>query len=142
MSVVQETEWESIVFTVDSGDSDTVVPPSVRKGLLPVDSDKAGLEHAVANGGVVVNLGETHADVITSSGPKSSFLTSVEVVEVHKPLLAVGKLVAAGSKVIFDENDPHILLSTREKMKIRFSGGTYEVDVWVRNPGFTRQAAR
>ena len=109
LSVVQESEWELIVFTVDSGASDTVVPPSVGRGLALVDSDKVGLEHLVANGGVVMNLGEKHAEVRTSSGAKSSFLTSFQVVDVHKPLLAVSKLVAEGNKVILDENDPHIL---------------------------------
>ena len=58
LSHVQESEWELIVFTVDSGASETVVPPSVGRGLPLVDSDKVGLEHEVANGGVVVNLGE------------------------------------------------------------------------------------
>ena len=89
-----------------------------------------------------MNLGEKHAEVRTSSGAKSSFLISFQVVDVHKPLLAVSKLVAAGKKVIFDENDPRILLSTGEKMKMICSGGAYEVDVWVRNPGFTRQTTR
>ena len=84
LSVVQESEWESIVFTVDSGASDTVVSPSVGKGLLLVDTDKVGLEYEVANGGVVVNLGEKHAEVRTSSGAKSSFLMSFQVVDVHK----------------------------------------------------------
>ena len=71
LSVVQESEWELIVFTVDSGASDTVVPPSVGKGLPLVDSDKVGLEYDVANGGVAVNLGEKHAEVRTSLGATS-----------------------------------------------------------------------
>ena len=87
----------------------------------------------------MVNLGEKHAEVRTSSGAKSSLLMNFQVVDVHKPLLAVSKLDAAGNKVIFDEHDPHILLSPGENMKMRFSGGAYEVDVWDRNPGFTRQ---
>ena len=115
---------------------------SVGRGLPLADSDKVGLEYEVANGGVVVNLGEKHDEVRTSSGAKSSFLMSFQVVDVHKPLLAVSKLVAAGNKVIFDENDPQILLSSGEKMKMRCSGGTYEVDVWVGSPGFTRQTTR
>ena len=72
LSVVQESEWEKIVVAVDSGASDTVVPPSVGRGLPLVDySDKVGLEYEVANGGVVVNRGEKHAEVRTSSGAKS-----------------------------------------------------------------------
>ena len=107
-----------------------------------MDSDKVGLEYEVANDGVVVHLGEKHAEVRTSSNARSSLLMSLQVVDVHKPLLAVSKLVAAGNKVVFDDKDPHILLSSGEKMKMRCSGGTYEVDVWVRSPGFTRQTKR
>ena len=131
-----------IVFTVDIGASDTVVPRSVGKGLLLVDSDKVGLEYEVATSGVVVNFGDKHAEVRTSSGAESSFMMSFQAVDVHKPLLAVSKLVAAGNKVIFDENDPHILLSSGDKMKMRCSGGTYEVDTCDRNPGFARQTTR
>ena len=64
---------------------------------------------------------------------------SFQVVEVHKPLFAVIKLVEAGHKVIFDRDDPHILMSTNEKVPMRCSGGTYEIEIWVRNTGFTRQ---
>ena len=132
----------SIVFTVDNGASDTVISPSVGRGLPLVDTDKVGLEYEVANGGVVVNLGEKHAEVRTSSGAKSSFLMSFHFVDVHELLLAVSKLVAAGNKIIFDENDPHFLPVDWRKMKMRCSGDTYEVDVWFRNPGLTRQTTR
>ena len=115
MSVVQESEWELIVFTVDSGAPDSVVPLSVRLGLPLMDSDKVGLEYEVASGGDVVTLGEKHAEVRTSSNAKSSFLMIFQVVDVRKPLLSVSKLVAGGNKVVFDDKDPHILLSTGDK---------------------------
>ena len=70
MSVVEESEWELIVFAVDAV---PLIPlsPSLGKELPLVDSDKVGLEYEVANGAVVVNLGEKHAEVRTSSGAKS-----------------------------------------------------------------------
>ena len=86
----------------------------------------------------MTNLGETHAEMKTKEGG-GSLIMSFQVVEVHKPLLAVSKLVEAGHKVIFDKDDPHILMSTNEKVPMRCSGGTYEIEIWVRNTGFTWQ---
>ena len=91
---------------------------------------------------MVVNLGERQAEVITKFGNQVSFLMNFQVVKVHKPLLAVSRLVEAGHSVVFDKTDCHIRLSTGERVPMRCTGGTYEVELWVRNPGFTRQVAR
>ena len=32
---------------------------------------------------------------------------SVQIVDVHKPLLAVSKIVEAGNTVVFSKDDPH-----------------------------------
>ena len=142
LAAAEAPEWERVILTVDSGASDTVLPPSVARNVPLVSSDKVGIEYEVANGGVVINLGERHAEISTGEGHKNTFLMSFQVVEVHKPLLAVSKLVAAGHKVIFDDKSPHILLSTGEKLAMRCTGGTYEIDIWIRNPLFSRPAAR
>ena len=115
------------------------MPPHVGKALTLHPTDKVGLEYEVANGGVITNLGERRGEIKTSLESKHSFLMSFQVVEVHKPLLAVSKLVSAGHKVVFDRNDPHIMLDNGEKVKMSCTGGTYEIDIWIRNPGFTRQ---
>ena len=82
------------------------------------------------------------AEVKLKLGSLNSFIIDFQVVKVHKPLLAVSKLVAAGHKVRFDQEDCHILLSTGEKMPMRCTGGTYEVEIWIRNPGFTGPVVR
>ena len=60
----------------------------------------------------------------------------------HKPLLALSRLVEAGHKVFFDQIDPRILFSTSEKVGMTCVGGTYEIEIWINNPGFTRQNLR
>ena len=131
-------EWERIVLTVDSGASDTVVPPHVAKNLPLLPSAKVGIEYEVANGGVVANLGERRGEIKTRDGGPC-FLMSFQVVEVHKPLLAVSKLVECGHKVVFDKDEPHILMAgSLEKIPMTCVGGTYEIEVFIRNPGFTR----
>ena len=67
----------------------------------------------------------------------SSMIMSFQVVEVHKPLLAVSRLVEAGHDVKFSKTDPHILLSTGAKIPMKCNMGTYEIEVWILNPGFT-----
>ena len=66
-------------------------------------------------------------------------MMSFQVAEVRKPLLAVSKLVSAGHKVIFDNDDPRIELANGERVGMTCTGGTYDIEVWIKNPGFTRQ---
>ena len=135
-------EWERVVLTVDSGASDIVVPPHVARNLPLLHSPKVGVEYEVANGGVIVNLGERRATVKIKMNSDASFIMSFQVVEDHKPLLVVSRLVEAGHKVLFDNVDPHILLSTGERVGPTCVGGAYEIEVWIKNPVFTRPNLR
>ena len=138
MAANELPEWERIVLTVDSGASETVVPPHIARNLPLLPSPKVGTEYEVANGGVVVNLGQRDGEIKLAENAKASFLMSFQVVEVHKPLLAVSRLVEAGHRVIFDKSDPHIMLNNGERMPMQCRGGTYEIEIWIKNPGFTR----
>ena len=142
LSVINEPEWECLRMTVDSGASDTVVPPSFAKNCPLLPSPKVGVEYEVANGDSVYNLGEKKCTMKINKDSKTNFLMSFQVVEVHKPLLAVSKLVQAGHQVHFDQKNPHILLSTGEKLPMILSGGTYEIELWLRNPSFSGQSQR
>ena len=139
----QAPEWERIVLTVDSGASDTVIPPHVAKSLPLLDSSKVGIEYEVANGGIVQNLGERRGEVKLSENAVKSFIMSFQVVEkVHKPLLAVSRLVEAGHEVSFNKANPRIVLSNGDVVPMICRGGTYEIDIWIKNPGFTRQQGK
>ena len=142
LSALAEPEWECLRITVDSGASDTVVPPSFARNCPLLHSPKVGIEYEVANGESVFNLGEKRCTMRTSKDATTNFLMSFQVVEVHKPLLAVSKLIEAGHQVLFNKENPHILLSTGEKMPMMLVGGTYEVELWIRNPSFIGQSQR
>ena len=58
-AVADLPEWGRIVLTVDSGASETVVPPDVASCLPLLHTSQVGAEYEVTNGGVVVNLGES-----------------------------------------------------------------------------------
>ena len=57
----------------------------------------------------------------------------IQVVHVHKPLLAVSKIVQAGNSVILSTEDPHIMMKNGQKLPLKLAGGTYELELWVNN---------
>ena len=76
-----------------------------------------------------------------SEGDKQELEIAFEVVEdVHKPLLAVSSIVEQGHKVVFAKVGAHILLSNGKEIPMRHVQGTYQLDIWVKNPGFARQS--
>ena len=127
---------------MDSGASDTVAPPNVACNLPILHSSRVGTDYEVANGGVAANLGERRAEAITKLGSETSLLMKFQVVKVHKPLLAVSHLVEAGHRVNFEKEGCYILMATGEKIPMRCTGGTVEVDLSIRNPSFTRLSGR
>ena len=84
----------------------------------------------------MVNLGEKRAEMKLHENDKTSLIMSFQVVEVHEPLLAVSKLVENGHQVVFDKDKPHIKLLDRTKVPMTCNMGTYEVEVFICNPGF------
>jgi len=134
--------WEKVTLTVDSGASDTVIPPSCLSWAEMRHTNKVGTEYEVANGEIVHNLGARRC--IMRMGEKQPELDiEFQVVEdVHKPLLAVSSIVEQGHSVVFAKKEPHILLTSGEKLMMRNCNGTYEIDIWVKNPGFARQSGR
>ena len=127
-------ESERIVLTVDSGASEAVVPPGLARNLLWLHTAQVGTEDDVANGGVVVNLGEKRADIITKLGKETLLVVSFQFVKVPKPILAVNRLVEASHKVHFDKDDPTHSLCGEEKVPMKCCDGTNEIDeieTWI-----------
>ena len=121
-------------MTVDSGACETVVPPVVAQNLPLIHISRVGTEYTVSSGGVVANLGEKSADVITKLGNTNSMIMRLQVVKVHKPLLAVSRLVEAGHQLHFDKFEPHILLTSGEKVPMSCRDGSYEIEMLIRKP--------
>ena len=58
---------------------------------------------------------------------------SVQIVDVHKPLLAVSKIVEAGNAVVFSKDDPHIQIKNGPKLPMKCVNGTYRLEMWFKN---------
>ena len=127
-----EVVWDKLTLTVDSGASDTVVPPRFCSWSTIFHTEKVGTEYKVANGEVVHNLGERRCTILVDNDV-GELTIAFQVVEVHKPLLAVSSLTAQGHNVIFADKDDHILLSSNQKLPLRNVNGVFELDVWVKH---------
>ena len=139
LSSASEIRWERIILTVDSGASDTVVPPSVCS-LAPLHhTEKVGTEYEVANAAVLENLGERRCQMKTSENGKVLNM-KWQVVDVHKPLLSVSKLTEQGHDVVFKPKEAYIQIAGGERLMLKKSGGVYEMEVWVRSPDFSGQS--
>ena len=138
----KEITWEKMTLTVDSGASDTVVPPGYCSWSTIFHTEKVGTEYEVANGCVVHKVGERRCTMKVDE--KIGELSIVfQVVDVHKPLLAVSSITAKGHKVIIADEDHHILLASGHKPPLRNVNGVFELDVWIKRDsnegGFARQ---
>ena len=143
LSAVGEVEWEKVTLTVDSGASDTVVPPSVcRSAKLVTTGEKFGIEYEIASGETIENLGERHCLMRTSeSASDASMEMKFQVVDVSKSLLSVNRVCEQGHSVVFNKDGGAILIGgdPKNSIPLRHSGGTYELDVWLRpSPDFGR----
>ena len=140
-SAIRPPEWERLILTVDSGASDTVVPPSVCS-LAPLHmTNKVGIEYEVANGAVIENLGERGVQM---KDQKSGKLLKIafQVVDVHKPLLSVSKIIERGHKVLFSKEESYIELTSGEKLHLQSKDGVFELEVLVRSPDFARPSIK
>ena len=57
LSAINDGGWERITLIVDSGASDTVIPPKVCRAAEIRHLSKVGTEYEVADGEVARNLG-------------------------------------------------------------------------------------
>ena len=95
-----------------------------------------GTEYEVANGIRIPNRGEKKFVAYTEEGSMRSI--TAQVCEVNKPLLSVRKVMAGGSRVVFDEEGSYIeSKATGEITALKESGGMFMLKMWVqRQPLF------
>ena len=136
LSAATESQWEKVTLTVDSGASDTVVPPTVCPGAELLTTSRVGTEYEIANGGFIENLGEKRClTQFSASGSSPPMLMNFQVVDVSKALLSVHRVAEQGHDVQFsNKNGNFIYLNgdRSQRLELRHVGGTYELDVWVK----------
>ena len=129
--------WEALELAVDSGASETVVPPHVLQHvhITPGDAQQKGVMYEVANGQRIPNLGEK---LFTGATHTEGHVRTIcaQVCDVSKPLMSVSKLVQAGNTVVFSQHEAYIQDdSTGERMELNHVNGMYTLRVWVKAEG-------
>ena len=137
------TGWEAVELAVDSGASETVVPPHVLQhiNITPGDAQQRGVMYEVANGQRIPNLGER---LFTGATHAEGHLRTIkaQVCEVSKPLMSVSRLVHAGNTVVFGPDDSYIHDNTTgERLQLHEHNGMFTLRVWVRNNNNTPTTA-
>ena len=90
LSAINSGGWEKITLIVDSGASDTVIPPKVCRAAEIRSSSKVGTEYEVADGGVAKNLGEKLCEMKVNKNDDIGLEIAFQVVDkVNKALLSV-----------------------------------------------------
>ena len=61
--------------------------------------------------------------------PKSGKMLNIafEVVDVHKPLLSVSKIIEKSHKVVFSKEESYVELTSDEKLQLQSGDGVFEL---------------
>ena len=134
--VTTDGRWEEIELAVDSGASESVVPQSLPVSVPTVDgpASKRGVMYEVASGHQIANEGEKRFCALAEEGvPKQ---LTLQVCDVNQGLLSVAKLVQAGNRVVFDEDDSSFIenKSSGERTWLKPRNGMYIMKLWVERP--------
>ena len=129
-----ESGWELIEITVDSGACDKFLPSRMLSSIRTesTEASRAGEEYEVANGHAILNEGETRCIMTTpgSSEPKGIIF---QVSDVHKPLMSVGSMADAGFEWLLSKTGGFMRDVDRgERIPLTRRGNLYHLRAWVK----------
>ena len=116
---------------MDSGAAAHVLPCNVLDDYPIIDgSAKENVKYMTADGNELNDLGARQIPFKTREGHECA--VKWQVADIHRPLLSVTTLTAAGNKILFDK-DGGIIITSDGKRTMRFfrQNGVYVLDLWV-----------
>ena len=134
-NITEDGLWEEIELAVDSGATESVVPPSMPESVPTVDgpASKRGVLYEVASGHQIPNEGEKRFSAITEEGTEKKMV--LQVCDVSQGLLSVAKMMAAGNRVVFDPSGSFVeSKTTGDRTWLKERGGMFIMKLWVRRP--------
>ena len=103
MTPNSDPAWEVVELAVDSGASETVIPPDLLQFVdtPPSEASRRGVMYEVANGQRIPNLGEK---LFVGASHTEGHMRNIkaQVCDVSKQLMSVSRLVKAGHSVVFN----------------------------------------
>ena len=120
-----------VEMLVDSGASETVVPPHAVSAVevSPSEASRRGVMYEVANGSRIPNLGEEKFRASSEEGHVRDL--KAQVADTNKALLSVSRLVASGNTVVFSPEGSFIRDESGETIWLNENAGMYTVKLWV-----------
>ena len=104
LSAISNGGWEKITLIVDSGASDTAMPPKACRAAEIRHSSNVGTEYEVADGGVAKNLGEKLCEMKINETDTVGLEIAFQVVDkVNKALPSVHRVCMHGHDVGFSK---------------------------------------
>ena len=135
LSAVKDGEWDEIKLYVDSGATETVMSEEMLTSVEVKEGPacKRGVHYEVANGIRIPNVGEKKFNGVTEEGKERTI--TAQVIAVNKPLLAVCKIVRAGNKVVFGDDEGSYIedKKTGERIWMKEEEGMYSLTLWVKS---------
>ena len=130
--VIGEGEWECLEMAVDSGATETVISEDMVSAVETKEgaASRRGVVYETANGETIPNLGEKQFVAELDEGTRKK--VTAKVADVNKGLLSVKKIVAAGNRVVFNDNSYIEAKWTGEKMWLTEAQGMYMLKMWVK----------
>lgn len=126
----QNASRKILSLTMDSGAAETVTNlyEAPEYDVVAPRAQERNAQYILPSGELIPNRGEKHVKVRTKEGAKC--LIRMQVTDVRKSLMSVGKVCDEGHRVIFEQQGGYIEhLASGEKTKFARKGGVYVLDV-------------
>ena len=123
-------EKRKLTITIDSGAAESVVNERTvpQVPTVPSMGSTAGVQYVNANGSRMPNRGEKRVPVLMGDGTPLGL--KLQVTDVHRTLLSVGKVCDTGHRVVFEEWGGYIEnIATGQQFKFDRRDGVYRMDV-------------
>ena len=132
--------WEEIEMTADSGACDTVIPEGMCSfiPIIPSEQSRRKMEYEVANGQSLPNLGQRNC-LVWTEGAAAPRGISMQVADVHKPLLSLSRCADLGYESRFGKLAGALIDNeSGEVIPLLRRSNLYVLKAWVRAANFGR----
>ena len=118
---------------MSTGATETVIGESMIASVEVKEgqASRRGVMYETANGERIPNLGEKRFVGHTDEGLERK--VTAQVADVNKALLSVKKIVAAGNRVVFDDESYIEDKSSGEKTWLQEDHGMYMLRMWIKH---------
>ena len=119
----------------DTGACDAVMPrsgPYENIHIYPSNQSERGMLYEVANKQTIPCLGERRLEVWTD-GASASRKMAVQVADVHKPFLSLGRCADSGFQSMFGQSAGALIdMESYDVIPLKRRGNLYYMRAWIR----------